>query len=47
MAQNNYIRPLSRNYRDFTEKKFEETIDETPYKFKQNYVDDYIKKPRK
>lgn len=46
MSQGHFIRPFNTNYRDPTEKRLEETIDETPYKFKVRSQEQYVKKPK-
>lgn len=46
MSQGHFIRPFNINYRDPTEKRLEETVDETPYKFKTRTQQQYVKKPK-
>lgn len=44
---NPYIRPISNNYHDFTEKKVVEPDDEVPLKFRGLQQGSYVKKPPK
>lgn len=48
MAQNRFIRPLSTEYHDFTEKQVNETEEEVPLKFRAKPIEErYVKKPKR